>query len=130
MTCTSTTPSTPVYRPSTEIIYPAMARFGPERTLMPRYLAARLERLRTTRAHRLTTEATALFTTARDLYETAAAREPKAAGRQRRAAHLIAARAERVTARSLLWRPSRPVLVEDRDDAPTTTEETHEDRRH
>lgn len=63
--------------------------------------AALVTRLREHRSRKLVAEATVLFRHAANLYETAGQ-----SCRQRRVAHLLAARAERLTARSYLWRPA------------------------
>lgn len=85
--------------------------------------SALLERLREARADALAREAAVLFRHACDLYKSADHSGPKAARNRLRGAHRVAARAERLTARSLLWRPVRPTSDEAHSNVlgPTTT---------
>ena len=68
-------------------------------------LTTLVRRLREARADSLTEAAALLFARASDLYETTDADAPQA-NRRRYTAHRIAARAERLAARSYRWRPA------------------------
>ncbi|MFE9300544.1 hypothetical protein [Streptomyces sp. NPDC006856] len=75
-------------------------------------LTGLVTRLREARADSLAAAAALLFKRASDLYETTDADSPQA-NRHRSAAHRIAARAERLAARSYRWRPARPYRITD-----------------
>ncbi|MCM8548910.1 hypothetical protein [Streptomyces sp. STCH 565 A] len=73
---------------------------------MPKSFLATVTRLRQERGRRLMADATVLFRQASDVYESTDPDGSRAANGRRRAAHLLAARAERLAARSYLWSPS------------------------
>lgn len=68
-------------------------------------LTTLVTRLCEARADTLAVAATELFTRASNLYKATDPDSPQA-NRERRAAHRLAARAERLTARSYWWRPA------------------------